>query len=230
MSDEATDPPEAPENPTTEILLRSWAECELDVEQAWHELEVDDDLTAGPHVGELTARLATVPGWFLTDPLRVRPLAGDVLGDGAAHRETNRVAALIDDLDVDEARTAAGLALWLWASQDVIGPYSRPLRKGRAHRVLATFAFRLAATVPLRDLIGVADRREEAARTFLLWSGQRPENEDPIGARSLLDARDSLARNAFFAEALARHQHRLEVSRQLAAARAREAASRYGSE
>ncbi|AZG46458.1 phosphohydrolase [Gordonia insulae] len=213
-----------------ENLLRLWAECGYDAEQVWAEIGRGDDRVRGPEVNELTARLSTVPGWFLTDPIRVRALAGDVLGDGDNRRDVGEIARLTDELDDPAARTMAGLCLWLWASEEVIGPYSRALRRDLCGRALAAFAFRLAAVVPARDLIGLAERREEAARTFLLWSGQRPGSEDMVTAHSLLDARDSLTRNAYLAEALVQQEHRLAVARRLAEARAREATARYGAE
>jgi len=65
---------------------------------------------------------------------------------------------------------------------------------------------------------------------FLCWSGHLPAGEDEAAARSLLSMRDSLLQNAALAQTLADHEHRLEVTRRLQAARAREAAARYSHE
>ncbi|MFW0794341.1 hypothetical protein AAFP30_11060 [Gordonia sp. CPCC 205515] len=230
MTDEPDATTQTPNDPDAESLLALWAAGRYDTEAAWAEAARDDAHIIGPSADELTARLSTVPGWFLTDPISVTALAGDVLGDTAVHRATVDVARTIDIRGTERARTVAGLALWLWASEDVVGPYHRPLRRDRCAPALAAFAFRLAATVTPLDLIGIAERREEAARTLLLWSGQRPAGESTDTARSLLDARDSLTRNAQLSAALADHEHRLAVARELEAARAREAAARPGPE
>jgi hypothetical protein len=77
------------------------------------------------------------------------------------------------------------------------------------------------------EWISDAERRDEAARTFLFWSARLPTGEDRDTASSLLAMRDSLQRNGALAAAAAEHAHRLEVTRKLQEARAREAAARY---
>lgn len=226
----ADDPTSPATDPAAETMLAEWASGRYDVEAAWAEVARHDDRVLGPSVNELTARLSTVPGWFLTDPISITALAGDVLGDNTSQRMTIQTARSIDTIGAADARTMAGLALWLWASEDVVGPYHRPLRRDRCAPALAAFGFRLASAVAPLDVISIAERREEAARTLLLWSGQRPADESPDDARSLLDARDSLARNAQLAQALADHEHRMTVAAELAAARAREAVARPGPE
>lgn len=128
------------------------------------------------------------------------------------------------------ARRAAALVLWLWASDDLHGPLSVPLNVAWPDRALAALAFRLAAVVDPAEWVSDADRRDEAARQFLFWSGNLPAGEDQATAKSILAMRDSLQQNAALAQTVAEHEHRLEVSRRLQAARAREAAARYSSE
>lgn len=122
------------------------------------------------------------------------------------------------------------MVLWLVASQELAGPFSAPLREDRLDRALVTMAMRLAAVAEAPRWVEEAERREEAARTFLLWSGQLPAREDERNARALLARLDSAARAEALERARRDREHRAEIRRRLEDARAREAASRYSPE
>ena len=207
--------------PGPEALLALWLAEEPDEDRAWAEL------TRGPGVAELAARLAATPGEFLDPRTAVVPLVGDVLdGDPAALA----VAARVRDSGSPAARAGAAVAAWLWASEEVLGPLSVPLRRDFAGRVLAALAFRLTSAVDPATWLSDAERGEEAARVVLLWGGQLPAGEDATAARSLFDRYDSVRRAADLGAALAEHRHRMEIARRLADARAREAAARHAPE
>ena len=89
---------------------------------------------------------------------------------------------------------------------------------------------RLAAVVEPQRWVEESERREEAARTFLLWNGQLPAREDERNARALLSRLDSAARAEALERARRDREHRSEIRRRLEDARAREAASRYSPE
>lgn len=220
-------------------FFRRWAKKSQPQEQQgllnlW--LARDDDETAvwaelwdGPSVEELGTRLSTVPQTFLDDRVDITALAGDVLAldPGSPVSElTSAVAAT----GSSPARRAVAIALWLWASEDEVGSFSTPLRRQYVERTIAALAFRLAPVVDPTAWISDAERRDEAVRTFLLWSGQRPAGETDEAARGILAMRDSLQHSRALAEALQDHQHRLEVAKRLQAAQAKEAAARYSSE
>jgi hypothetical protein len=206
----------------------------------------DDDVALwrqcvpGPGVDEIATRLSLVPPAFLADGVAILPLCehilemeyGAVVSTAAGRRSQSvlEVAEQVRATGSSAARRGAALVLWLWASDDVHGPLSVPLRVVSSDRALAALAFRMAAAVDPADWVRDADRRDEAARQFLFWSGQLPAGEDEASARSIFAMRDSLQQNAALAQTLADHEHRLEVSRRLQAARAREAAARYSSE
>lgn len=204
-----------------------------DEEELWRRL------VPGPSVDEVARRISAVPRSFLEPGLSVRALTGDVLVElvpdplaalSAPARGVAEVAAQIDADGHEAARRGAGVALWTWASQDDLGPTDPRILPWAAARVLAAMAWRLAPVVDPREWLADAERRDEAARSFLFWSGQLPAGEDVEQARALLEARDSLRRDASFAVALEEQRHRLEVMRRLREARAREAAARPGHE
>lgn len=196
-------------------LLSAWAELAPNPDEQWQKAR------PGPSLAAVAARLASVPRPFLDDRVSIEALAGDVLGGriGAApHTDDPRV------------RRGAALGLWLIASETVVEPFEPALSRGTVALAVDALALRLAPVAEPLDWLSDDERREEAARTFLLWAGYLPAGEDAVTAKSLLEARDSLRRNAALAEAYAEHSHRAEIARRLAEARAREAAARYSSE
>lgn len=197
----------------TEELLRLWSTV-APVEQAQWE-----SLSPGPSVLDLAARLSTVPSPFLADGVSVTALAGDVLGP-----TTSLTAAAVDD---ERVRRGAAIGLWLFASEALLGAFDPPLAVRQAALAVDALGLRLAPLVDPAQWIADPERREEAARTFLLWNGQLPAGEDVIAARAALAARDSLQFNRALADSYAEHRHRAELRRRLEEARAREAAARY---
>jgi hypothetical protein len=231
---DATREPEPEPAPDAEVLLELWFARGEDDIIAWRQC------VPGPSVAEIATRLSLVPPAFLADRVAILPLAEHILD--VEYSSTARTAAGVRSrrvLDVVEqvratgsgaARRGAALVLWLWASDDLHGPLSVPLTVVLHDRALAALAFRLAAVVDPAEWVRDADRRDEAARQFLFWSGHLPAGEDEATAKSILAMRDSLQQNSALAQTLADHEHRLEVSRRLREARAREAAARYSSE
>ncbi|RKT33287.1 hypothetical protein DEU34_1877 [Microbacterium sp. AG1240] len=205
-----------PIDDTLSRALTMWAERGGEADVAWA------DAVPGPGLDEVAARLTTAPRAFLDDGVSIEALAGDVLGPPAL--------GCLAFATEPRVRTAAALALWLIASEAVVGAYSTPLRPDRSALAVDALALRLAPVVDPLDWLSDDDRREEAARTFLLWAGFLPAGEDTVTARALLAARDSLQRDRALAEAFEEHRHRAEVARRLADARAKEAAARYSSE
>jgi len=196
-------------------ILGVWAAAAPALDAQW------DAARPGPALAAVAARLSSVPKPFLDADVSIAALAGDILDRGAtatAHADDERV------------RQGAAIGLWLVASEDVLEPFDPPLTGGTPALAVDALALRLAPVAAPMDWLSDDERREEAARTFLLWCGFLPAGEDAHTARSLLDARDSLRRNAALAEAFAEHNHRAEIARRLADARAREAAARYSSE
>lgn len=196
--------------------LLAWPDRGGDVEAVWRISR------PGPALDEVMARLTTTPRAFLDDRVSVRALAGDVLGGAAL--------ACLPFEDEPNVRTGAAIALWLAASEDLIAPFSPPLRRERLALAVDALAMRLAPLAPPLVWLSDDERREEAARTFLLWGGQLPAGEDVDTARALLAGRDSLQRDRALAEAFQEHEHRAAVARRLAEARAKEAAARYSHE
>jgi hypothetical protein len=207
---------------TTSELLSTWFEAKLDPEAAWN------GLIAGPSVEEVGERLSSAPRPFLDERTDVLALSGDVFS--ATTGPVLNAAFKIQSAGTPQCRAAATLALWVFASQELVGPLSVPLRTDRADRALLTLAFRLAPVVAPDQWLLDAERREEAARTLLLWSGHLPKGEDVPTARAQLELRDSVAKASALRDALADHEHRMAIARRLADARAREAAARYNSE
>lgn len=199
-----------------DALLAVWAAVAPPEDAAW------EAARPGPPLAAVAARLSSAPRTFLDERVSIAALAGDVLGGtpltAARHAEDPR------------ARLGAALGLWLVASEEIVEPFAPSPATGTAHLGVDALALRLAPVADPWDWLSDDERREEAARTFLLWAGFLPEGEDAATARSLLDARDSLRRNTALADAYAAHRHRAEIARRLADARAKEAAARYSSE
>lgn len=198
-----------------EDLLGRWSSIAPPEDGQW------GALAPGPSVLAVAARLSTVPSPFLADEVSIRALAGDILGYRVA---TSLASAQLDDQRV---RRGAAIGLWLVASESVLGALDPPLGGHTTTLAVDALALRLAPVVDPADWIADADRREEAARTFLLWNGQLPAGEDAGAARAALAARDSLQFNQALAASFAEQKHREELRRRLEEARAREAAARY---
>lgn len=196
-------------------LLAEASRASLPEETAWMLAK------PGPPLDAVTARLSSAPREFLDPGISLEALARDVVGDRRL-----RCLAYAGDRRV---RTGAALALWLLASEHIVEPFDPPVGASGWLAVDA-LALRVAPVSDPLQWLSDDERREEAARTFLLRCGFVPRGEDAATARSLLAARDSLRRNAAFADAYAAQQHREEIARRLAEARAKEAAARYSSE
>lgn len=202
-----------------EQALQHWAEQGHDEEAIW------SGLVPGPTLAEVMAQLSATPREFLDDAVDLTALAGDVLG--ARARRTDAVVRAAQPWGPSRQGIAVGL--WVYASEDVLGPFGVPLLRPTPERLLAALGLRLAAVVdPYRWLVE-ADRREEAARAILLWSGQHPDEDYPT-ARSRWSALDSLRRDQALRATLADYLHRQEVLRRLRDERAREAAARVAPE
>jgi hypothetical protein len=201
--------------------LANWFAENLDEEAVWA------GLREGPSADEVAARLGSAPQSFLPDTVDVLALAGDVFDDPsvaatAAERITLR--------GTPQSRLGAALGLWLFASQELVGPFTVPLQDGFAARAVLALAFRLAPLVEPGRWLTESERRDEAARAFLLWNGLLPLGEDQVQARSIYEMRDSVRHQDALTQALADHAHRMEVQRRLAEAQAEEAAARYSHE
>ncbi|GGU10587.1 phosphohydrolase [Nocardioides albus] len=205
-----------------EELFGAWLDQELDLDAAWNGLE------PGPTVDEVMARISTTPSWFLDDSVDVVALAGDVLDESggpvvAAARKAAATAKVA-------ARQGVAVVLWLVSSQELAGRLSTDLRLDRLDRALLAMSLRLAAVVEPQRWVEEAERREEAARTLLLWCGQCPGGESEQNARAILSRLDSAARGEALERARRDREHRSEIRRRLEQARAREAATRYSPE
>jgi hypothetical protein len=170
---------------------------------AWFTLGYDEQaqwrrLSAGPPLAEVTDRLGGLPRDFLDDRVSLPAL---------------EVRALDD---YPEARGGAAVGLWLVAGQPLSGLTA-----------VAALGLRLAPVVPPARWLAEPDRREEAARLFLLWCGYHPAGETPAAAQTFAVRLDSLSRDRELAVAAAEHLHRMEVQRRLRERRAQEAAARY---
>ncbi|EZP28040.1 hypothetical protein [Microbacterium oleivorans] len=200
----------------SEALLSAWSASAPPEGHAWQAT------VPGPALAAVAARMASVPRSFLDPRVSVAALAGDVV--------RQRLLSLDHESD-DRVRRGAAVGLWLVASEDLVEPFTPSIAAAAGvGRAIDALALRLAPVVDPWEWLSDDERREEAVRTFLLWAGMRPAEEDVDTARSLLDARDSLRRNAALAQAYAAHRHRDEIARRLAEARAKEAAARYSSE
>jgi hypothetical protein len=201
--------------------LAAWFALGHDEEAVW------SGLVPGPAVDDVASRLSSLPQQFLDERVSLRALAGDVLGGP----RPAAVAELLARCAASPAsRRGAAVALWLYASEDLVEPFDPMLDRAGVPRAIAALALRLAPTVDPAEWLVAAERREEAARAFLLWNGQLPAGEDVATARSLWDRHDSLRRNRALASALTDHQHRLEVLARLQTKRAAEASARYSHE
>jgi hypothetical protein len=234
--------PEAPPEPTAVATTVVESEALLDV---WFAREQDDVIVwrtclPGASTAEIATRLSMTPAAFLADDVDVLQLAENILemeygapGTTPPDRRRQEILRITDQVRATRsgaARRGAALVLWLWASDDLNGPLSVPLSPVWYGRALAALSFRLAAVVDPAEWVRDADRRDEAARTFLLWSGHLPAGEDEATARSILSMRDSLQQNAALTQTMTDHEHRLQVTKRLQEARAREAAARYSNE
>lgn len=200
--------------------LTNWFAEGLDEQQVWVSLR------PGPTVDEVAARMASTPQPFLADTVDVVALACDVFNHTGCAAAAQRIA----ERGSPASRRGAAIGLWLFASTDLIGPFTVPLDDRKAVTALLALAFRVAPLVDPGRWLSDAERREEAVRTFLLWNGLLPHGEDAVQARSLFEMRDSVRREGALAQALADHEHRMAVQRRLADAQAKEAAARYNSE
>lgn len=201
--------------------LANWFAENLDEEAVW------SDLREGPSADEVAARLGSAPQSFLSDTVDVYALAGDVFDDSLV---ATAAAGRVVVRGTPQSRLGAALGLWLFASQELVGPFTIPLQDGFAARAVLALAFRLAPLVEPGRWLTESERRDEAARTFLLWNGLLPRGEDQAQARSLYEMRDSVRRQGALAQAMADHAHRMEVQSRLAEAKAQEAAARYAHE
>lgn len=207
--------------------LQAWLGHHGDEQVDW------SSLLPGPPVAQLAARLSAVPRSFLDESVDLLALGGDVLGEpehGWLDPAVSAAVTLIQTEGVPESTPGAALGLWIYASVDLLGPLQPALRTDAAERVLAGLALRLAPVVPPYDWLVQAERREEAARGLLLWSGQRPAGEDVTVAQARWEGLDSLRRDAALRATLTDYVHRQDVLRRLQADRAREAAARYTTE
>lgn len=211
--------------------LAAWAALEHDEEAIW---SAHAGLVPGPSVEELAARLSAAPRAFLPQPgvplPDVAAVARDVFEDTPDRGAAAVAAARLIAGHGDRARTGALLGMWLFASPDLVGPLSAPLRTDRAARALQALALRLAGIRDPSAWVSDAERREEAVRLLLLWAGMLPAGESVADARTRFDLLDSVQRDATLSRALADEKHRREVQRKLQEARAREAAARYSPE
>lgn len=205
-----------------EELFEAWLDQNLDLDGAW------DGLAPGPTVDEVMARISTTPSWFLADAVDIVALAGDVLDESggaviAAARKAVATSKVV-------AQQGVAVVLWLVSSQELAGRLSTDLRVDRLDRALLAMSLRLAAVVEPQRWVEEAERREEAARTLLLWCGQCPGGESEQNARAILSRLDSAARADALERARRDREHRSEIRRRLEEARAREAATRYSPE
>ncbi len=204
----------------TEALLAAWARRAGSEDNAWETAQ------PGPALDTVATRLSSVPRPFLDARVSLAALAGDILGSDVP----GEGLACVGFADEERVRLGGAIGLWLVASEILIEPFSPRLPPATSPLAVDALALRLASTTDPRDWLSDDERREEAARTFLLWSGYLPAGESSQTARSLLDARDSLRRNTALAQAYAEHRHRADLARALAQARAKEAAARYSHE
>lgn len=197
-------------------LLAAWARRSEPEEQAWRRA------VPGPALADVERRLSSVPQPFLNPRIEAGALVEDILPG-----QTLAATAHTGD---ERVRLGLAIGLWLVAADDVLGPLQPPLRAGTSALAVDALALRVAVGAPPGTWLSEAERRTEAARSFLLWCGYLPAGENRRTARALLQACDSLARNTALAAAFEGHRHRAAIAEQLTAARAREAAARYGAE
>lgn len=199
----------------TEVLLAAWSERSGGESEPWARVR------SGPSLEATVSRLSAIPHTFLDDRVSLPALAGDILGSSIA---------CVTFGDDPRVRQGAAIGLWMVASEELVGPFAVSLRAGTPALGVDALALRLAPVADPALWISDDERRVEAARIFLLWSGFLPAGEDAATAQSLLAAVDSLARDKALADAYEGHRHRAEIARKLQEARSREAAARYSSE
>lgn len=210
--------------PVGDHPLRRWFDLRLDEARVW------DALAPGPSLDVVQTRLSSAPQAFLADAVSLPALVGDVLAGAPDHVRASAAAIAADAQPDPASRQGAALALWLWASDELLEPFAPPLDARWAHSSIGVLAFRLAPVAPPRRWLADDDTREEAARLFLLWSGRLPAGEDVPTARARWERRDSLARDAALRELVADEEHRRRIQAALAEKRAAEAAARYSHE
>ncbi|TPX05532.1 phosphohydrolase [Schumannella luteola] len=194
------------------------------------ETRVWDALAPGPSLEVVQTRISSAPQAFLAESISLRALTGDVLA-GAPDHVLASALAIADEAQHDPAaRQGAALALWLWASDELLTPFAPPLDARWAHSSIGALAFRLAPLVEPRRWLADDESREEAARLFLLWAGRLPAGEDATTARARWERRDTIARDAALRELVADEEHRRRIQAALAEKRAAEAAARYSHE
>lgn len=174
---------------------------------------------SGPAVNDVATRLSSIPSQFLAPHLDLVALAGDVL--------PGTPLQCLEWAQVPRVRTGAAIALWLLASEELVSPLTPSLAQIAPARIVDALAMRLAPTSDPLVWITDARRREEAARTALLWGGYLPAGEDIRTALSLWKALDSSNRNWALERAAEQERHRAEVQQRLVAAAAKESAARY---
>lgn len=194
-------------------------------------------LVPGPRLDEVTARIAATPAEFLDPAVDITALLhvvaawpGLPIGGSVERREA--AGAALTGLG-DEVRAGAAIALWLLGSQESVRPF-----EGERNSALTVapqapallLGLRLAPVAPPRTWFTDDERREEAARWFLLACGRIPAGENREGARAALDMRDSLRRDRSFTRARAAYEHRAAVAAAMREKAAQEAAARYGHE
>jgi hypothetical protein len=207
--------------------LAAWFAMGLDAETMWNRLR------PGPSAADVASRLGSAPGDFLDPRLDLVALAGDVLTAServAGSNEEPILTMLATAAAQPASRIGAALALWLFASEELVEPFDPPLDRTHLRTGIAALALRLAPVVPPATWLVDADHRDEAARLFLLWDGLLPAGEDLATARARWDRRDSLTRSAALRQMMEDQQHRLDVQRALNEKRAAEAAARYSHE
>lgn len=214
--------------------LNRWVRSGGDEQKLWAAR-----LRQGPALAEITARISATPAEFLDPAVDIRALLDQLVcypggGPRAASRNRPPDAPSLDDLG-DDVRGGAAVAAWLLGSQLTLGPYSvdigvpQPFTLG-VDLAAEMLGLRVAPVAPPRTWFTDDERREEAARWFLLCLGFVPAEEDRDAARAALDMRDSLRRDRAFAAAREAYEHRAAVVSAMRAKAAREAAQRYGHE
>ncbi|MDQ1116170.1 hypothetical protein QE406_002179 [Microbacterium testaceum] len=152
-------------------LLKVWASMAPPEGETWSLAR------PGPALDAVAARLSSVPRSFLDDDVSIRALSGDIAGAECAS------AAYADDARV---RRGAAIGLWLLASEEIVEPFRPTLAGPWALRAVDSLGLRVAPVVDPLDWLADDERREEAARTFLLWAGFVPAGEDPRDRASAL--------------------------------------------
>jgi hypothetical protein len=197
-------------------LLGAWLATGADEDGAWTEAR------QGPPLADVASRLSAIPSPFLDPAVDVVALARDAGIDGPL-----ACAAHLENIEV---RRGAAVAVWLLASEQLVAPLEPSLADGAPERLIDALALRLAPASDPMTWLADGERRDEAARVALLWSGYVPANESAQVARSHWDAVDSLRRNEALAKFTEEEQHRRAIAAKLAEASAREATARYNRE